>query len=66
MSAKNYELKCVCEQYAIGHIGFLPFYCVLKESLHFWEWRDDSNIQSFYLVFTVWIPPEWKKRDKDK
>lgn len=41
-----------------------PFDRVLKESFHFWERRHNSDIQSFYLVFPVWIPPE-SERERD-
>lgn len=60
----NYELKLVYYQYAMGRIGFSPFYRVLKESLHFWERRDNSDIQSFYLVFSIWILPESGREER--
>lgn len=41
-----------------------PFDRVLKESFHFWERRHNSDIQSFHLVFPVWIPPE-SERERD-
>lgn len=43
-----------------------PFYCVLKESLHFWERRDNTDIQSFHPVFTIWAPPESDRRETEK
>lgn len=48
----------------MGRIGFSPFYRVLKESLHFWERRDNSDIQSFYLVFSIWILPESGREER--
>lgn len=39
-----------------------PFCRVLEESLHFWKWRDDADIQSFDLVFPIWVPPEENKK----
>lgn len=47
-------------------VVFSPLYRVLKEALHFWEWRDDSDVQGFDLVFVVWIAPGWKRRDQNK
>lgn len=47
-------------------VVFSPFYCVLKETFHFWERRDDSDVQGFDLVFAIWIPSGWKRRDQDK
>lgn len=35
-----------------------PFYSILKEPLHFGEWRDNANVKSFHLVFTVGVAPE--------
>lgn len=46
----------------------LPLYCVLEESLHLWEGRDDANVQSLYLVLTLRIPPvrEGKRERENK
>lgn len=33
----------------------LPFNSVLQKSLHLGERGDNSDVQSFHLVFTVWI-----------
>lgn len=46
----------------------LPFDGILQKPLHFWKRRDNSNVQSFQSVFTIWIPPEKEKeieRDLD-
>lgn len=43
----------------------LPFNCILQKPLHFWKRRDNSNVQSFQPVFTIWIPPE-KERERKK
>lgn len=43
-----------------------PFYSVLKKSLHFREWRDNSDVQSFNLVFAIWIPPESGEKKGEK
>lgn len=47
-------------------VVFSPLYRVLKETFHFWEWRDNSNVQGFDLVFAIWIPSGWKSGDQDK
>lgn len=41
-----------------------PFCCVLQKSLHFWEWRDNTNIQDFHLFFSIWISAESDRKRK--
>lgn len=44
----------------------LPFNCILQKPLHFWKRRDNSNVQRFQFIFTIWIPPEKERGGKKK
>lgn len=65
---RSVQLYIWCTQFR-GWTDGSPLDRVLEESLHFWEWRDNADVQSLQLVFTVWIPPESRRKrlgDKGK